>query len=79
MKEDDMSKNFNNIINSLLKKENINIEQINLLFDLFQNNKKKESYKLFVDCISCVLNVDSLDILNTTKTINLAIYTIKIT
>ena len=51
MKEDDMSKNFNNIINSLLKKENINIEQINLLFDLFQNNKKKESYKLFVDCL----------------------------
>ena len=51
MKEDDMINNFNNIINSLLKKENINSEQIKLLFDLFENPKKKESWKLFVDCL----------------------------
>ena len=51
MKEEEMKNNFNHIINTLLQKEKINADKINQLFDLIQNHKKTESWKLFVDCL----------------------------
>ena len=51
MKEDEIENNFNDIIITLLGKDIISSDKIKLLFDLIQYNKKKESWKLFVDCL----------------------------
>ena len=51
MNEEDLSDNFNDIIINLLEKENINPDKTNLLFDLIQYHKKKESWKIFIDCL----------------------------
>ena len=60
MKEDEIKNYLNNIINALLEKENISSEQIKQLFDLIQNHKKKESWKLFVDCLLNKINECSI-------------------
>ncbi len=60
MKEDEIQDTFNNIIKSLLSKQAISPEQIELLFDIFQNHKKKESWKLFVDCLLNINNQYSI-------------------
>ena len=51
MKEDEITDYFNNIITLFLDKETINPKKINLIFDIFQNHKKKEPWKIFVDCL----------------------------
>ena len=56
MKEDEIVTNFNNIIISLLNKENISSEKAKFLFDLLQNTKKKESWKILVDCLLSKIN-----------------------
>ena len=60
MKEDEIKNCLNNIINSLLKKENISSDEIKQLFDLIQNHKKKESWKIFVDCLLNKINECSI-------------------
>ena len=56
MKEDEIVTNLNNIIISLLNKENISSEKAKFLFDLLQNTKKKESWKILVDCLLSKIN-----------------------
>jgi hypothetical protein len=51
MKENEIEDFFNNIIISFLDKETISSEKINLIFDIFQNSRKKAPWKLFVDCL----------------------------
>ena len=51
MKEPEITDYFNSIIQSFLDKETISPKKINLIFDIFQNHKKKEPWKIFVDCL----------------------------
>ena len=51
MKENEIEDFFNNVITSFLDKETISSEKINLIFDIFQNGKKKAPWKMFVDCL----------------------------
>ena len=51
MKEKEMVDCFNSIITLFLDKETINQEKINLIFDIFQNPRKKDPWKIFIDCL----------------------------
>ena len=66
MKEEELTDNFNNVISNLLTKETINSEIIKQIFDIFQNHKKKASWRIFVDCLLNQINEKS-----TTKFLNI--------
>ena len=51
MNEEEITKNFNDIINDLLKQEEINPEKNAKLFDIIINQKKEETWKIFIDCL----------------------------
>ena len=51
LKEEEILNIFNDIIDKLLKKDILNPEDIKRLFDIIQNHKRKESWKLFVDSL----------------------------
>jgi len=51
MNEEEITKNCNDIINDLLKKEEINPEKNAKLFDIIISQKKEETWKIFIDCL----------------------------
>ena len=51
MTEEDILNNFNDIINDLLKKEEINPEKNAKLFDIITSQKKEETWKILIDCL----------------------------
>ena len=51
MNEEQTINNFNDIINDLLKKEEINPEKNAKLFDIITSQKKEETWKTLIDCL----------------------------
>ena len=49
--EKQITKNFDDIINDLLKKEEINPEKNSKLFDIIQSEKKEEAWNILIDCL----------------------------
>ena len=60
MKQEQIISSYNDIINDLLKKEDINPEKNSKLFDLIQSGKKEESWNLLIDCLMNKHNEESV-------------------
>ena len=60
MNEEQIIKSYNDIINDLLKKEEINPEKNSKLFDLIQSGKREESWNLLIDCLMNKNNEESV-------------------
>ena len=51
MNDIEIIKNFNDIINDLLKKDEISPDKNSKLFDIIQSSRKEELWNIFIDCL----------------------------